>query len=755
MRRSRATLHLALKVLAFLWLLSGALLPSAGAQEQEQESLKIGVITNTRDTDPLIAEYLSNYLTAYLEEIAKANHRSYNIVAVTDLQGKTMLSEGELDLLMPVLPSVLDRRRFSFVSGGMCQSMLYLYSRGADDRFNLLEPDTFSNKLVGIIADQSIKSTLEHFCKVQGLNITLCTYPAWQDLVQALHEGEISLIVDDGSHVASRPVNRIAPIGLISAQIMAGKNSHDLLENINFAAQEIRTTQPKFETALDEYFLNPAIAYAASFSARQLNFIDETPVLKVVFPFELDPLVKVDEDRHTISGLYPEILSRLSAVTGLLFDYQVASSPDRAMQELTSGRADIVLAALNHYSPDHSFFVSNPIYIEPQLAIGREDNHDHLAGIVRMLQLFPGSLDLVKQRHPSWSVESCSFTEDCVEMLKELHRNSLVLLPTAVVRRHNVLERNTDLHRVDHLNLDLPVNLLVRGEHARMIRDIINIGILKLNQRALEQRAEQLAQPESLDFLFSRYRYLIVLCVALFFVLSLFLTQSVERREAEKKQNVLLTAKNEELANALAANEAMKISRDRYRSASETDQLTGLLNKQAFEDYSRKALDKFRLIKDRGLLILLDSDHFKELNDTRGHQYGDEFIKGFAANLHRIFSSDCLLGRFGGDEFFILMNENLRRVKLPELFEFIRLASQKAVPGDFNEQSTVSMGVASVNASRSNYAELFKAADEALYAVKKDGRDGYCIAGGIPQHHREGVIATTELGQLSANQALS
>ena len=171
----------------------------------------------------------------------------------------------------------------------------------------------------------------------------------------------------------------------------------------------------------------------------------------------------------------------------------------------------------------------------------------------------------------------------------------------------------------------------------------------------------------------------------------------------------------------------MRISRDGYKLESETDRLTELYNKIAFEDAVQKKL-KTMPRGGKGAFYIIDMDRFKEANDTYGHQCGDEILKKFSTLLKEVFrQSDCL-GRFGGDEFVVFIEGSLTREgierKAKQLVDAAR--SIKVENTDFH--ITISMGVAMYPENGANYDYLFNAADRALYQVKTAGRDGYSIA---------------------------
>lgn len=160
------------------------------------------------------------------------------------------------------------------------------------------------------------------------------------------------------------------------------------------------------------------------------------------------------------------------------------------------------------------------------------------------------------------------------------------------------------------------------------------------------------------------------------------------------------------------------------------DQLTGIFNKQTFNDRTSDRLDSSLSIE-RHALILLDLDNFKGINDTLGHAYGDKVLAKTGSILRAEFSTEDFLGRVGGDEFCVLVNsspsgdtkyEDFIREKCETLCNAYR-AYYSGDKGDY--KISASIGVSFFPEDGSTFDELYAASDKALYSAKKCGKDSY------------------------------
>ncbi len=151
------------------------------------------------------------------------------------------------------------------------------------------------------------------------------------------------------------------------------------------------------------------------------------------------------------------------------------------------------------------------------------------------------------------------------------------------------------------------------------------------------------------------------------------------------------------------------------------DALTGLLNRAAFRRRASAAL----LSGARGAVLLIDLDHFKQVNDTMGHQAGDALLRSFAVRLGHAVGSGAAAARLGGDEFAVLLDRGLSPGDLARVGKAI-LASARVPLRLATAVTHVSASIgATLIEGEPCLDEILRRADVALYAVKAQGRDGY------------------------------
>lgn len=185
---------------------------------------------------------------------------------------------------------------------------------------------------------------------------------------------------------------------------------------------------------------------------------------------------------------------------------------------------------------------------------------------------------------------------------------------------------------------------------------------------------------------------------------------------------------------------------------STTDALTGLFNKGTSEEELKKICKK-----SHGSLMMIDLDSFKLVNDIHGHAMGDKILIAFADILRAAMHSTDLIGRMGGDEFVAFCHgvneESAIAAKTKFINEKITEAAKKLMGEDMNIPLGASIGCVLVPQAGTNFVELYKLADKALYIVKQNGKHGYNIFNeDAPEENVETVATLAQVEMILAER---
>jgi len=153
----------------------------------------------------------------------------------------------------------------------------------------------------------------------------------------------------------------------------------------------------------------------------------------------------------------------------------------------------------------------------------------------------------------------------------------------------------------------------------------------------------------------------------------------------------------------------------------QTDSLTGALNRSALES----AVDQLAGSSEAHAFIMLDIDGFKRLNDTFGHIMGDNMLVDIVKKLRQGLRREDVIGRIGGDEFMICLRNVSERGIIERLAKHICVLTRHSLPNGM--YLSASLGIAVSPRDGTNFRELYRNADIAMYTTKRNGGDGFTV----------------------------
>lgn len=209
---------------------------------------------------------------------------------------------------------------------------------------------------------------------------------------------------------------------------------------------------------------------------------------------------------------------------------------------------------------------------------------------------------------------------------------------------------------------------------------------------------------------------------------------AIEVAISKKNQQELadqLYSKNQELQKTLAEKEA---SEDHLKQLTIIDELTHVYNRRHFNACLQREFNYSQRYQTDFSLLMMDLDHFKRVNDTFGHTFGDFVLKTFAKRIRTAMREIDILFRYGGEEFIVLL-PNTAIIDAVQLGDRI-LQTSRVKPFIMNDYScTCTVSIGAVSYATSNPIEpkdIVESADELLYHAKRQGRDQLAAAAPPP-----------------------
>lgn len=231
------------------------------------------------------------------------------------------------------------------------------------------------------------------------------------------------------------------------------------------------------------------------------------------------------------------------------------------------------------------------------------------------------------------------------------------------------------------------------------------------------------------QFSFLLLMILLALSVFIFAIIAVCLfrlvLQPIEVSIAAIREEKLIPLCNSYEINYLAATyniayEENATTRLHLKNKAERDELTGLLNRSAFNGL----VDFYKAANEELAFLIIDVDDFKTVNDTYGHAIGDLALQKVASLLKECFRANDFPIRYGGDEFVVIMTElgSEQKGVIKRKLEYINAALQSP---DSDELPKLSVSIGVAFSQRGFEEDLFEKADSALYQTKQNGRCGY------------------------------
>jgi len=164
------------------------------------------------------------------------------------------------------------------------------------------------------------------------------------------------------------------------------------------------------------------------------------------------------------------------------------------------------------------------------------------------------------------------------------------------------------------------------------------------------------------------------------------------------------------------------------RYLAQHDSLTGLSNRSLFIENVKRAVTRSRRSNTLFAIIFIDLDNFKNINDTLGHEAGDQLLMIIAERIKLAFREEDVIGRLGGDEFAVLLEGIVAEASLIKTAQ--NLLNITKAPLDIANRtihSTASLGIATYPSCADEATAIIKCADLAMYKAKQSGRNGFCF----------------------------
>lgn len=637
----------------------------------------------------------TGYMYEYLKEIQKYTGWKYEFVQGESTKLGEWLESGKVDIVGAMLYSPEIRDKYLMTSASVGSNYITLISNKDSKKsvYNFSKVGAMKKNIRGI-------SEFKEYCKKNQLNIELVIYENLDDFKQALDKGEVDGIIgnDFNVEVDQKIVEKIAErpyyIGV------TGKKP-ELLEVLNEAIAYIELNKPDFKDQLYIKYYSNEDSDQFKLSEEEVEYIRELQKVVVGYIEKSAPYSYYDSKKNQVRGIGVQILEKIGKDIGLEFEYIGFKNIKEAIYGLKKGLCKMLITNIEiELLEDRGEYYATNSYLSAQLEQVTHKNS------------VKGAQFILPQVAQGIDIESNKIEGDMENVLNHISEN-----PNMYTRADTYTLKKQRSNKIFPNIVITPIRgelgqefLIAEGE-----RELLQIMNKKINDFSEEKKDEIIyeymkdqSKKKNLDEFIYTYMTEIGVLVGCFICGIIGVGIIIFRMRVKYHRQV----------------------NDLLREGAEKDGLTGLFNRKTCEEMILEFL-KQKESKEESAFVLIDIDYFKQVNDTLGHMTGDQVLRDIAMEIGKLFKED-IVGRWGGDEFVIFIKKYDE--KSLEKIKQLNARMHRKVYDDKHENSVMISGSIGITGKlEENKDEIhtirkyYEEADQTLYEVKKQGRNGYRV----------------------------
>lgn len=633
----------------------------------------------------------SGYAYEYLQTISSYTGWDYEYVYgyFDDLYAK--LLKGEIDILPDVSYCKTRENEILYPEYAMGTESYYLYANQKKNYIDINDLSKISNMKLALLKGSYQYNLCKNWLKKRGLTPEIHEFTYDTDIERDFnnHIYDLYLTIDT---VADHSWEPVAKIGESEFYIAVNKNRHDLLDELNYALNEIYMTNPYYNSILwAKYFVGPPLSKRLSKQSEEWFFFNKR--ITVGSLNNSLPVSNFNKTTQRAEGLVNYLMDYLNFIYDdelFSIDYKFFNSYKDLMTALAENDVDLAFPAiqdLNAAEKDniHLSFTVMTIPMSYVFSTKTADSFMKKVAVTEKSQ----ALQFMEKHYPSIPIKTFPTTEACLKAVMKKEVSGAVF--NTYMANNMVLgnRRYKDL-RIMTLPETASPCFAVNRENSALI-SLLNRVIASIPAAEINHVTSQFSiktDKHTLKDFFTNYAEIIFFSLLIFLIVLIALIASLDKLA--------------ELINY--------------------DTLTHLLNRRRLTAYMNTAMEKAAFRNEPFALLLFDLDNFKKVNDTYGHECGDEILKMAAATISKGVKRHDFVFRWGGEEILVLLKSTheiaqkvAERIRKDIEFQTVEYKNTEVC-------ITATVGIAPYIPG-CTAESLFTTADENLYKGKQNGKN--------------------------------
>lgn len=568
------------------------------------------------------------YGVAYLEELAKKTGWTYEFVKVNESDRIEKLINGEIDLLCSIHNDCEEKDQLLFCreTTGLEYGMLAALEDNNEIFFD--DYENINGKRIGINVNSDLENALIRYAKENGISYEPVYFADLQSMQKSLNAKTIDIMLVSSQRKLSN-IKYVGKTYSVQEYFTTSKNNPELMEELNKADLEIKRERPYYISALNEVYYGMPYKRLLGTTREEYEFISSEKTIKVVCDAGSYPVGYKDEETGKYSGIYADILALISEESGLKFEYIPLESYEEAWEMVANGEADIIGGnyANSALGQEYNMIYTEKYFNMEYSIVTRWNQELSDTPTIAIPEGYVGIQGYVVENEPNWQIQTYEDAAACLEAV-ESGETELAMINSIFLQTVLNLNSYDELRIIPNMSKSVPICIGVgkNSENAEVLQSILTKAIYKISEDDIQKCVSE----NTINAQYSLSTKEIIVKVIPYVMIGLFLAILIV---------MLIIGKREK----------------HYRHLALTDSMTGLWNEVKFYHEAQEVLEK-NLDKSY-LLITIDINKFKFINNDFGSHAGDKILIVLAERIKQVFGGVAYYARGTADVFMVLIEE--------------------------------------------------------------------------------------------------
>lgn len=630
----------------------------------------------------------SGYSYEYLQDIANYAGWEYEYIPGGWSELYDALINGKIDVLAGVSYTGERELLMNFPAYEMGLESYYIYKKADDEEINGTDITSLNGKRVGTLKNNLMTDFFESWMVSSGVDCEEVLFNDFQSRDEAFADGSIDAIIAVNNNVASNSgITPVVMVGESSYYLVVTKNRTDLLDELNNALATLKESNPFFIQSLQiKYFNHTAVNAALSHTENE--WISNHSSIRVGYIDDYLPYCSQGADKATcgiITDIFREWQKQLGLTDQVSIEYKSYSLYTDMTDALMSGEIDAAFPVYDSiWNSEAQGIVQTNNLVEFGACLVYRGEYNDVSTTKRIAVSSQSAFqsDFVAENYPDSEIYIVETLEDCLEAVKQ-GKATCTFFDNG---QAETLLSKRKYQSLKRLTLDGSMNYCIGVKKGNnVLYSLLCRGISLIDKsditNAMYACIGSNVKYSVFDFLMDHIS--LVLFVALI-IIGLFVAAWYNRRQAH------------------------------------IDRLTGFENKRAYMNAVGQMQDRIKENRADFAVMVFDLNGLKNINDTKGHEYGDMALTDASKVLRKVFE-DTHIYRFGGDE-FIILGMSFTPEDIRQRFDMLECALEEI--NNTKRPYMVPLSIAKGSAvyilgSDTDYRQVFNRADQAMYEDKK------------------------------------